>query len=198
MKIITISGKAQHGKDFTAEVMADILEDNGYKVLITHYADLLKFICKSLFGWDGEKDDKGRKLLQYVGTDVVRKKKPDFWVDYMIAILTIFKDEWDYVIIPDTRFPNEIINLKLYGFDVASFQIIREDYDNGLSKEANAHESEHALDDFNFDYVLHNDGTDFYKKVVALALDSIYGIFNEWPKVNPSVKYENKVDTFKN
>ena len=46
MKVITISGKAQNGKDTTAGLLKSALEADGYKVLITHYADLLKYICK--------------------------------------------------------------------------------------------------------------------------------------------------------
>ena len=42
MKIIAISGKAQHGKDTTAEFLKSELETHGYKVQIAHYADLLK------------------------------------------------------------------------------------------------------------------------------------------------------------
>ena len=49
MKIITVSGKARHGKDFTANAIADILKGKGNKVLITHYADLLKFICRNMY-----------------------------------------------------------------------------------------------------------------------------------------------------
>ena len=45
MKVITISGKAQNGKDTTAGLLKAALEADGYKVLITHYADLLKYIC---------------------------------------------------------------------------------------------------------------------------------------------------------
>lgn len=49
MKIIAISGKAQHGKDTTAEFLKSELETHGYKVQIAHYADLLKYICNFIF-----------------------------------------------------------------------------------------------------------------------------------------------------
>ena len=47
MKIITISAKARNGKDFCANLIKQKLESRGNKVLITHYADLLKYICKN-------------------------------------------------------------------------------------------------------------------------------------------------------
>ena len=173
MKIITVSGKARHGKDFTANVIADILQGAGHKVLVTHYADLLKFICRSMFGWNGEKDEEGRHILQYVGTDVVRKQNPNFWVDYMISVLKLFENEWEYVIIPDTRFPNEIDRLCENFSNVYSIKVIRPDFDNGLTEEAQAHPSEHALDDYKFDYTLYNHGDRGYINSIKQTLINI-------------------------
>ena len=107
-EIIVISGHAQHGKDTVARMIRSDLEEHGNSVLITHYGDLVKYICKTFFDWNGEKDEYGRTLLQYVGTDVIRKAQPDFWVGFIIQILRFFPDVWDYVLIPDARFPNEI------------------------------------------------------------------------------------------
>ena len=60
MNIICISGKAGHGKDTLAGVLEEKLTQKGERVLITHYADLLKWMCEKLFGWDGVKDEAGR------------------------------------------------------------------------------------------------------------------------------------------
>ena len=177
--IITVSGKARHGKDFTAVALAERFKNSGKKVLITHYADLLKFICKNMFNWNGKKDEAGRHILQYVGTDIVRKQSPDFWVDYIINVLTLFGSEWDYVIIPDTRFPNEIERLQNKGqFQVISIHVNRINFDNGLSKEAQSHLSEHALDNFNFDFKLINNGDKTYLKVIDSILGDIDDIVN--------------------
>ena len=43
MKVITISGKAQAGKDTTARLLTDKLTNNQRNVMILHYADLLKW-----------------------------------------------------------------------------------------------------------------------------------------------------------
>ena len=59
MKVICISGKAQHGKDTTAAILKELLEADGKSVKIAHFADLLKFICKTYFDWDGQKDERG-------------------------------------------------------------------------------------------------------------------------------------------
>lgn len=160
MKVITISGHAQHGKDTAARMIEEeLVTVHNKKVLIAHYADLLKYICKTFFGWDGRKDDNGREILQYVGTDVIRNKSPDFWVNFIIEMLSLFGDEWDYVLIPDTRFPNEISRLKESGYDVVHIRIVRPDYDNGLTEEQQRHPSETALDGTKPDVLVVNDGT---------------------------------------
>lgn len=158
MNIICISGKARHGKDTVAELMKTALENKGSSVLLIHYADLLKWLCKEYFGWDGQKDDAGRTMLQHVGTEVVRKQEPDYWVNFVIHFVTLFKNEWDFVIIPDCRFPNEIDRWKDAGFDVYFFRVERPDFDNGLSDAQKSHPSETALDDYEPDLKISNDG----------------------------------------
>lgn len=157
MKIITISAKARHGKDFCANLIKQKLELKGGKILIAHYADLLKYICKTFFEWDGQKNIEGRTLLQYVGTDIIRQKNPDYWINFLIGIFNLFPDEWDYVIIPDTRFPNENDIMKEY-FDVTTVRVMRPNFDNRLTEEQQNHESETALDNYCFDYKIINNG----------------------------------------
>lgn len=158
MRVIAISGKAQHGKDTTAGILKRQLEADGYRVLIVHYADLLKHICRSFFGWNGEKDDAGRHILQYVGTDIIRAKRPDFWADFVVDVLGLFPNEWDYVLIPDCRFPNEISCLQKAGFDTIHIRVVRRDFVSPLTPEQQAHPSETALDNLMPDYYIHNDG----------------------------------------
>lgn len=158
MRVITISAKAQYGKDYTAKLLKESLEDMGYSVLICHYADLLKYICKQFFDWDGQKNEEGRTLLQKVGTEGVRSIKPDYWVDFIIDILHFFPDEWDYVIIPDTRFPNEINKIK-ENFNMRCIHVSRPGFENSLTEEQRQHPSEIALDNYRFDFEVVNDGT---------------------------------------
>lgn len=172
MKVITISGKAGAGKDTTARLLASKFKSDGHSVLIIHYADLLKYQAKTLFGWDGNKDKKGRSLLQRLGTDIVRKRNPNYWVDYIVDLLWTYYGQWDYVLIPDARFPNEIEAMKLE-FDCVSLKVESE-YDSTLTEEQRNHPSETALDTYEFDYYIYNDRTedglmqvinDFVKKI---------------------------------
>lgn len=175
MKVICISGKARHGKDVTGSFIKEELVSRGYRVLVTHYSDLLKYICKTFFGWNGEKDDAGRKILQHVGTDVVRTLVPDFWVNFIIDILLMFSGEWDFVVIPDCRFPNEIERLRSFGIDSVLVRVIRSNFDNGLSEEAKNHISETALDNYNYDYVLMNTDLDELRRAVGVLVENIVG-----------------------
>lgn len=159
MKVILIAGKAQHGKDQSAKFLKEKLEKQNKKVLITHYGDLVKFICEKFFGWDGNKDVKGRTLLQYVGTDVIREIKPNYWVDFIINLLSMFKNEWDYVIIPDTRFPNEIQQWD-ESWDTISLKIQRINFESNLTPIQKSHPSETALDNYYFDYVIYAENLD--------------------------------------
>ena len=154
MKIILISAKARHGKDSVAEILKKLMEQNNKKVLITHYADLLKYICKTFFSWNGIKDDKGRSILQRVGTDTIRKQNPDYWVEFISGFLKMFPNEWDVVIIPDCRFPNEITQMLLDGWDVFTVRVNRLNYESPLTKEQQNHPSETALDGYQFDYYI--------------------------------------------
>lgn len=162
MKIILISAKMQHGKDTFAELLKDELELKGKKVLIAHYADLLKYICKTFFNWNGQKDEKGRSILQYVGTDIIRHQCADYWVKFMMEFLFMFRKEWDYVLIPDTRFPNEIEYAKsswVGESDIYTIRVNRPNFDSGATKEQLKHESECALDNYKFDTLVTNGGT---------------------------------------
>ena len=172
MKVICISGKARHGKDTAANYMRKKLELAGNKVLIAHYADLLKYICKTIFDWNGVKDENGRQLLQYVGTDVIREKNPDYWVDFIIGVLDMFYDNWDYVLIPDCRFPNEVERLRESGFDTVAIKIVRDNFISELTEEQKKHKSEIAMDNFNFDFVIHNSNMgEFYQNLNKLLGD---------------------------
>lgn len=167
MKVFSISGKAQNGKDTFAIFAKEYLENKNYKVLICHYGDLVKYTCQTFFNWNGIKDKLGRTILQKVGTDNIRSRFPNFWVEYIAKILYIFNDEWDYVLIPDTRFPNEINVLNDFSLNVKSIKIDRPNFDNGLTKKQKNHISETALDNYKFDYIIKNDGNlnDFKSKV---------------------------------
>ena len=156
MKVICISGKAEHGKDTLASMMKEVLESRGKRVLITHYGDLVKYVATKFFNWDGNKDEYGRSLLQYIGTDTIRVVEPDFWVCFIAWMLDVFHDKWDIVLIPDCRFPNEIDVLLDFDFDVTSVRIERENHVSALTEDQMNHASETSVYDIAYEYLVTN------------------------------------------
>ena len=164
MKVIAISGKAESGKDTIAKEIKQLLEKQNYKVMIIHFADVLKFVCRQYFDWNGEKDEQGRTLLQQVGTEMREKNNPNMWVNITKELINGIGVEFDYVLVPDTRFKEEINMLNEY-FDCISVRVLRQDIDsdgvasdhiNHLTDEQRAHKSECDLDDYKFDYFIIN------------------------------------------
>lgn len=151
-KIILIAGSAQNGKDTAASILKYHFELKEKKCLILRYGDYLKFLCKEHFGWDGKKDIRGRTLLQVYGTEKARDNNPNIWVNVLIDTIKAFGSEYDYVLIPDFRYPNEYTQWLNNGYNPFTFWVHRYDFDNGLTEEQKNHRSETSLLDFDFDW----------------------------------------------
>lgn len=117
--VIGLAGYAGVGKTATAAHLSDLAEANGVQALITSFADGVKKAAREVFGWSGEKDAKGRKLLQMIGTDVGRTWNPDIWVDQwrqkaqkflQIQDSQSVKEVYPYrlLLVDDVRFQNEV------------------------------------------------------------------------------------------
>lgn len=110
-----------------------------------------------------------RELLQYFGTDIMRKMYTNIWVDY--AINTIKKEQSELAILADVRFPNEVDAIKQAGGKV--IRLTREFKED-------AHSSECALDkdsyDWNnFDFIIDNSkgNTDKFCRELNLLLKEL-------------------------
>lgn len=174
MKIVCITGKAGSGKDTFAAQLRDALESGGKRVLIAHYADLVKYICKQFCGWNGEKDEYGRYLLQRIGTDIFRKNNPNYWVDFLMDVIEIFQNQWnlwDFVLIPDARFPNEYLVPKKRGYQTTLIRIRRDESTSVLTEDQKKHASECSMDDEDADMEIINDGgvSDLAQKASEVA-----------------------------
>ena len=100
MKIILIGNKARMGKDTFANMLKEELNE---RAVIVHFADVLKFICKSYYNWNGEKDTTGRTLLQYVGQST-RDNDEHFWTDFIARLIKAnLSKNYEYIIIPPTE-----------------------------------------------------------------------------------------------
>ena len=157
-KLILISGKGEAGKTLTANIIKEKLENKGKRVTLLPFAAYLKFICKEHFGWNGNKDLEGRRILQYVGTDVVRKRNPNFWVKTVADFIETFGEDFDFIISDDVRFVNELEYFRdVLVTENLSVRIERLNHENLLTEEQRKHPSETALDDYPFDIYIYSE-----------------------------------------
>lgn len=165
-KIILISGKAEYGKTTFANILRDEAEKKKLKVVRTSFASDLKRVAKEYFGWNGEKDEAGRHLLQHLGTEEIRGLFPNHWIDGVAEVLMATKPRWDFAIIDDWRFKKEFESMDRYcatfGVDLIPIRIERiysngQLWNNSLTLKAASHSSELDLDNFNkFKYNITN------------------------------------------
>ena len=168
MKIIALSGKAESGKNFYADLLKQYIESSfNEKVCLIAFADVLKYTAKTYFGWNGEKDEKGRELLQKVGTELREKKNPDIWVNITCDLIKFMSSEYDWFIVTDVRFERELLTLKMRFLQVYPVRIERfsididpingkillyekaiHPYKNHLTNEQRQHSSETELDNY--------------------------------------------------
>jgi len=160
--IIGLIGKAQAGKD---TVGAYLVEHYGYKRIAL--ADKVKEIAIEQFGWDGQKDEKGRRLLQLIGTEVGRGYNLDIWVRHLDTKLgwSTTKD----VVVTDVRFHNEANYVKTHGG-----MLVRVTGRGGLSNTGGTHPSEVEQETISADYTLHNESslTALYDQIDILMGDT--------------------------
>lgn len=179
-KIILISGKAGHGKDATAQIIKELLEENGKKVAITHYAKHMKDMLREFYNWNGIKDKWARDKLQWMGTEKIRQgmNMPEFHVNRTCENIDIVQEDFDYFLIADCRFPNEISYVDDYfgRENVYAIRVQRLNYQSKLTDEEQKHLSETALDGFNeWDYkiVTSYDSLDYLKNQCKVVVDKI-------------------------
>ncbi len=143
--IVLISGKAFAGKSTVGEKLAKGLKDKfGMDIMEYGFADPIKYIAKSFAGWNGEKDEKGRKLLQDIGR-IFREYDEDIWVKHFLNQLDKKSGilPKNFAIIDDWRFPNELNYLKKNPIlDVVTIRVFGR---GGLNGELSSDVSENSL-----------------------------------------------------
>jgi hypothetical protein len=157
MKIIGLGHKARQGKDNVAKFMIMELAKQDIYARQYAFADALRDYCRVAYGMK----EKNSQMLQIVGTDIFRNSiRENFWIDCLHYKLEADKPQ--IAIITDVRFPNELRYVCDNGFTV---RIDRYTDSGGIrlpyrtTDRDNNHESETALDDFSWDYVIENDGS---------------------------------------
>lgn len=105
-----------------------------------------------------------RDVMQYVGTDIFRKMKPNVWVD--ATINSIKKDQPKIALITDCRFPNEVEAIRNNGGKVV--RLTKDPYQSNHISETIL--DKNVYDWSNFDYVIDNQEMSILEQ--CLELDS--------------------------
>lgn len=150
-KIIAFAGCAGSGKSTAAQYLNQL---KAPLACVLSFADPIKTMAEKEFGWNGEKDDRGRMLLQRLGTECGRMYNPNIWVQRLddkikeIELWACNVEAARIYIIDDLRFSNEAEYVKQNG----GF-IIRV-YRDKLGKLN--HVSEKGIPDYMIDYIINN------------------------------------------
>ena len=165
--LILISGHAGVGKTTLANYIIEYIKENYSYLLVVKesFARGVKDTAKQGFNWDGEKDQKGRKLLQDVGR-AGREYNIDLWATQTrnrIWTLPVFPN---LVIIDDWRFPNEVDyfnRVRFFNFKANNVYAVRiEAPQREILKDTPEYfdVSETSLDNYNrYNYIINNSGS---------------------------------------
>jgi hypothetical protein len=163
VNLVLIGGKLKTGKTTSANYIQDKLSTLYPSLSVEHtaFAKPIKEIAYSVFHWDGNKDEKGRRLLQVIGTEAGREYNENIWVEYLENYILGNLFIPNIMLVDDWRFPNEKEYFeKNFMFDVLTVKINRIN-NPALSEDGMQHISENSLpeDQSYYDFIVDNNGS---------------------------------------
>lgn len=164
--IIGVSGKKRSGKDTFFRIAQKRLMGL-YSVKRYAFADPVKEYAQDYFGIlpENVKDEENRFILQGIGHIMREEVTKDYWINKIIRQVyqSQLKDPNEISIITDVRYRNEAdaILEQEHGLLV---RVV-----NKNTEAPDSHFSEIDLDDYEFDFTIHNNGTleEYEKEVVG-------------------------------
>lgn len=119
LHLVGICGQAFAGKSTVGARLSAHLLQSGVRAYTLPFAQPLKEVARSM-GWNGKKDEKGRRLLQLLGTECMRLCiNKDGWVLLWLKGVREFVRNCErtsnqpvVVIADDVRFPNELAAIR--------------------------------------------------------------------------------------
>lgn len=102
-----VSGRAGEAKSTFSRYCIECLEEKDFTAIVEPFAQGVKDTARFM-GWNSEKDDRGRRLLQQIG-NTGREYNEDIWAERVIDAIECDAgcNIYDVVFIDDWRFPNE-------------------------------------------------------------------------------------------
>ncbi len=160
MKIFLIGGKANSGKDSTADYITKYYREKGKDVVNIQIAYYIKMYAKQIAKWDGDNETKPRQLLQDLGTELIRKQIDEyFFIKRILQDIDIYSRYFDVITISDGRLPEEFEEITKAYPETVTIHVTRPGYVSHLTKGQKAHLTEALVDDIKYEYEVVNDGT---------------------------------------
>lgn len=176
---IAICGKANSGKNTTAQLLSASIKENfrysNFNTQLMAFADPIKEMISLMFPYlnkdllygpsklraeiipEAFKDKQPltiRQSLIDLGTGVGRSYNEDIWINAFKYKFNNIKTHNNIVIVTDIRFINEFNYLKSENFYV--IKLLR---DSELKINHSSETNQDSINDRNFDYILYNNGT---------------------------------------
>lgn len=191
--IIGLASPAKGGKDMVADIIEEWSCGSGTPIIKMRFADPLKDLTASLFGWDRAKLDNDtpfketpdtrwglitpRKALQIIGTDMFREGLLhtgfgiNMWVECMRDRLeSVCESSGQMILIPDCRFLDEFRLIKSLNGTMVFM-----DPRPRIEKDIKAHASECEMWDYkDYDFTIDTGGSKGKTELEACSLASLF------------------------
>lgn len=139
--VFAIAGPLGSGKSTLGNYLFERLSKIHSDSLNLPFAKKVKDIAYSM-GWNGEKDEKGRRLLQLIGTEAGRQCISEtIWAEHWLGVVQLVNPR--FVVVDDLRFENEISFLE----QLDRVVIIKIKGRNEIEVTSETHASEIGIDD---------------------------------------------------
>jgi molybdopterin-guanine dinucleotide biosynthesis protein len=164
IKIILISGKSHVGKGTVAQIIEEILKNQGKHVIHCSLSTYIRNLAKEDFYWDGIDTLESRKFMGEVyriGTEfypyhmmrrVWERDIQPYAKEDTIVIVESFREKVNYDYCKILLDGNKINN-------ISTIRVVRPNFNAIQDEKMEHHVSESDLDDFKFDYIVENKGT---------------------------------------
>ncbi len=172
--IYLICGKARTGKGKAGAYLKEEYQKRGYAVCEIQIMRTLKGYLKDYFGWDGKEETKPRKMLQEMGTELIRERLgfPTFHINRLTEDIQILSNYFSIFIVNDIRLPLEIEEMKKRFPHVVTIHLEKENYQSPLTEQEASHSTEHALENYHqYDYEIRNTSLEKLKQDMKQIID---------------------------